>query len=64
MQVIKFAIVALLVCFFVAAVFGQGSRGGQDYETAAITGTSGQTAHSLAAGKAKANILAAYQNAV
>ncbi|ELR24203.1 uncharacterized protein ACA1_376780 [Acanthamoeba castellanii str. Neff] len=36
MQIVKFAIVALLVCFFVAAVFGQG-RGGQDYETAAVT---------------------------
>jgi hypothetical protein len=39
MQIVKFAIVALLVCIFVAAVFGQG-RGGQDYETAAVTGTS------------------------
>jgi hypothetical protein len=39
MQIVKFAIVALLVCFFVAAVCGQG-RGGQDYETAAVTGTS------------------------
>jgi ABC-type transporter Mla subunit MlaD len=40
MQIIKFTIVALLVCFFAAAVFGQGSRGGQDYETAAsLTGT-------------------------
>merc|ERR1711879_156386 len=34
MQIVKLAIVALLVCFFVAAVFGQG-RGVQDYETAA-----------------------------